>query len=214
MSITDLSEELQGFRAPLETSLFGELLRSGKSVLLANEDTRGLQDLVWADLPGLHTIALCVSNVHGRPYGALYALYSRRKVGHIEVELLELLAAHAGVAIGNALSSTAAQGKTFELAGPEVLTMLQLNQRIAAAQGRSRSFAELPDAVAGLIAALPGTPISGDQLKLLKAGSAASGTLPGLDDLGVTARPLGLFLDRWMVRFCKNGRFGGKTAHA
>lgn len=118
------------------------------------------------------------------------------------------------VAIGNALSSTAAQGKTFELAGPEVLTMLQLNQRIAAAQGRSRSFAELPDAVAGLIAALPGTPISGDQLKLLKAGSAASGTLPGLDDLGVTARPLGLFLDRWMVRFCKNGRFGGKTAHA
>ena len=104
VSITDLSEELQGFRAPLETSLFGELLRSGKSVLLANEDTRGLQDLVWADLPGLHTIALCVSNVHGRPYGALYALYSRRKVGHIEVELLELLAAHAGVAIGNALA--------------------------------------------------------------------------------------------------------------
>ena len=104
VSITDLSEELQGFRAPLETSLFGELLRSGKSVLLANEDTRGLQDLVWADLPGLHTIALCVSNVHGRPYGALYALYSRRKVGHIEIELLELLAAHAGVAIGNALA--------------------------------------------------------------------------------------------------------------
>ncbi|MCY9786519.1 PAS domain S-box protein [Nocardiopsis sp. EMB25] len=104
VSLTDLSDRLQGFSAPLETSLFGELLRSGKSVLLANEDTRGLQDLVWADLPGLHTIALCVSNVHGRPYGALYALYSQRKVGHVELELLELLAAHAGVAIGNAMA--------------------------------------------------------------------------------------------------------------
>lgn len=104
VSLSELPENLHGFSAPLETSLFGELLRSGKSVLLANEDTRGLQDLIWADLPGLHTIALCVSNVHGRPYGALYALYSRRKVGHVELELLELLAAHAGVAIGNALA--------------------------------------------------------------------------------------------------------------
>src|SRR5699024_1873428 len=104
VSLSELSENLHGFSAPLESSLFGELLRSGKSVLLANEDTRGLQDLIWADLPGLHTIALCVSNVHGRPYGALYALYSRRKVGHVELELLELLAAHAGVAIGNALA--------------------------------------------------------------------------------------------------------------
>ncbi|OOC56069.1 MULTISPECIES: PAS domain S-box protein [Nocardiopsis] len=104
VSISELSEELRGFSSALDESLFGELLRSGKSVLLANEDTRGLQDLVWADLPGLHTIALGVSNVHGRPYGALYALYSQRKVGHVELELLELLAAHAGVAIGNALA--------------------------------------------------------------------------------------------------------------
>ncbi|WP_028648574.1 PAS domain S-box protein [Nocardiopsis sp. CNT312] len=104
VSLTELSDGLQGYSAPLETSLFGELLRSGKSVLLASEDTRGLQDLVWADLPGLHTIGLAVSNVHGRPYGALYALYSRRKVGYIELELLELLAAHAGVAIGNAMA--------------------------------------------------------------------------------------------------------------
>lgn len=104
VSLTQLSGELYGFSASLETSLFGELLRSGKSVLLANSDTRSLEDLIWADLPGLHTIALCVSNAQGRPYGALYALYSRRKVGHVELELLELLASHAGVAIGNAMA--------------------------------------------------------------------------------------------------------------
>lgn len=122
------------------------------------------------------------------------------------------------VAIANALGSVAAQGKTFELAGPEVITMLELNERIAKAQGRSRTFAELPDAVSGLIAAttgwLPGAPISSDQLKLLQAGSVASDSAPGLADLGVTPRPLGLFLDRWMVRFRKHGRFGTKTASA
>ena len=38
----------------------------------------------------------------GRPYGALYALYSGRKVGHVDLELLELLAGHASVALSNA----------------------------------------------------------------------------------------------------------------
>ncbi len=104
VSLTQLSDHLHGYTAPLESSLFGELLRSGKTVLLATDDTRSLDDLIWTDLEGLHTIALGVSNVQGRPYGALYALYSRRKVGHIELELLELFAAHAGVALGNAMA--------------------------------------------------------------------------------------------------------------
>jgi NADH dehydrogenase len=120
-------------------------------------------------------------------------------------------------AIVNALADPVTHGgKTYELAGPEVITMLELNQRIAAAQGRSRCFAVLPDSVSGLIASatgwLPGAPITSDQLTILKAGSIATGTLPGIADLGVTPRPLGLFLDRWMMRFRKNGRFGNKYA--
>lgn len=105
-------------------------------------------------------------------------------------------------------------GKTFELAGPEVLSMLDLNQRIARAAERDRTFIELPDGISGLIAALPGTPISTDQLKLLQAGNTASGTLPGLAQLGITPRPLELFLDRWMVPFRNHGRFGTKTVAA
>ncbi|KQM21606.1 complex I NDUFA9 subunit family protein [Novosphingobium sp. Leaf2] len=120
-------------------------------------------------------------------------------------------------AIASALADPAAHGgKVYELAGPEVVTMLDFNRRIAAAQGRSRSFAELPDAVSSLIASatgwLPGAPITSDQFALLKAGSVATGTVPGITDLGVTPRPLGLFLDRWMTRFRKNGRFGNKYA--
>lgn len=104
VSLTNLSENLRGFTTSLESSLFGELLRSGKTVMLATDDTRSLDDLIWTDLTGLHTIAVGVSRVGGEPYGALYALYSKRKVGHVELELLELLAGHAGVALGNAMA--------------------------------------------------------------------------------------------------------------
>lgn len=107
-------------------------------------------------------------------------------------------------------------GKTYELAGPEVVTMLDLHRRIAKAQNRRRTFLELPDFVSGAIATAigwaPGAPITADQWALLRAGSVAGGKLPGLKAFGIVPRPLGLFLDRWMVRFRKHGRFGGRTA--
>jgi PAS domain S-box-containing protein len=103
-SVCGLPESLRGRTADLRTSLVGELLRSGRTVMLATADTRSLDGLIWSELEGLHTIALGVSNVHGRPYGALYALFSGHKAGHIELELLELFAGHAGVVVGNAVS--------------------------------------------------------------------------------------------------------------
>ena len=131
-----------------------------------------------------------------------------------EARLQPVFVDDAAAAVASAIANPQTfGGKTFELVGPEVLTMLELNRRITAAQGRTRHFIELPDAISGLIAALPGTPISRDQLALLKAGNVGTG-LPGLKALGITARPLGLFLDRWMVRFRKHGRFGDKRGLA
>jgi len=113
----------------------------------------------------------------------------------------------------NALADPAAHGgKTYELAGPEQVTMDELHRRIATAQGRERAFLPVPDALSGLFAALPGAPMNGDQWRMLKQGNVAGGALPGLKELGVTPRPLGLFLDRWMTRYRKHGRFGAKSA--
>ncbi len=98
-------------------------------------------------------------------------------------------------------------GKTYELAGPDVLTMQQLHQAIADAQGRHRMFIPVPDGLSALFAALPGTPMTSDQWQMLKLGNVATGTLPGIAKLGVTPKPLSLFLDKWMVRFRKHGRF-------
>jgi signal transduction histidine kinase len=102
VSMDGLPTALRGRTADLTTSMVGELMRSGKTVMMATSESGRFDDTIWSALPGLHTVTLSLSHVGGRPYGALYALYSRRKVGHVELELLELLAGHASVALSNA----------------------------------------------------------------------------------------------------------------
>jgi NADH dehydrogenase len=106
------------------------------------------------------------------------------------------------------------RGRTYELAGPEVFTMADLHRRIASAQGRERALLPVPDALGALFVALPGTPMNSEQWKLLQRGSVAAGDLPGIAELGITPRPLSLFLDRWMARYRKRGRFGDKREPA
>jgi uncharacterized protein YbjT (DUF2867 family) len=107
-------------------------------------------------------------------------------------------------------------GKVYEIAGPQVISMLEFNRKIANAVERKAFFVELPDAVSGAFAKftgwLPGAPITQDQWHLLKAGNVASGKLPGLKALGISPRPLELFLDRWLVRYRKHGRFADKAS--
>jgi NADH dehydrogenase len=105
-------------------------------------------------------------------------------------------------------------GKTYELGGPEQLTMMEIHQRIAAAQGRKRRFIAVPDGLSATFAALPGTPMSRDQWTLLKAGNVVAEGALRLADLGIAARPLGLFLDKWMLRYRKHGRFGAANERA
>lgn len=117
-------------------------------------------------------------------------------------------------AIANAVTDPQAHGgKTFELGGPEKLTMLELNRKIAAAQGRNRHFIAMPDVLSAAFATMPLTPMSRAQWGLLKRGNSVSGKYPGLAALGIESRPLSLFLDKWMLRFRKHGRFGlGQSA--
>jgi len=98
-------------------------------------------------------------------------------------------------------------GKTYELGGPEQLTMMNLHQRIADAERRERTFVPMPDFVSGLFAAMPLTPMSSDQWNLLKTGNVVSGNAKGFKQLGIEPKPLDLFLGKWMNRYRKHGRF-------
>ena len=103
-------------------------------------------------------------------------------------------------------------GKTYEIGGPDVLTMAELHHWIADAIGRDPAFVPMPDAMGAALASvgfLPFAPITGDQWKMLQKDALANGE--GLAALGIVPTPLGAVAPGWLVRYRRNGRFGGKA---
>ena len=112
---------------------------------------------------------------------------------------------------GAALDPEAFAGRTFELAGPEVLTMAELVRRIARMIGAEPGFVELPDSLSALIARfgfLPGAPITMDQWKMLQRDNVAAAGAEGLAEMGVQPTPIGAAAPVWLVRYRRAGRFG------
>ena len=119
--------------------------------------------------------------------------------------------------VGDAVTAAMADGaqfggRTFELGGPDVMTMMELHQWIARMIGRQRSFVALPDAAGALLAALPGAPISRDQWKLLQRDSIVGDGAEGLQAIGITPTPLAAVAPGWLVKYQRAGRFAQPTA--
>ena len=94
-------------------------------------------------------------------------------------------------AVVNSLHAAAPAGPVIECAGPEVMTLKQIVQRIGEMAGCRRPVLALPEAVGMLQAAvmgcLPGEPMmSRDNVLSMRVPNVASGTLPGLAALGIT----------------------------
>jgi uncharacterized protein YbjT (DUF2867 family) len=106
-------------------------------------------------------------------------------------------------------------GETFELGGPEVLTMLELNRWIAKAIGRDPVFAPVPDFAAELLAKmtgwLPGAPITMDQFRMLGSDNVVTGK-DGLAAFGIAPTPLDAVAEDWLDIYRKHGRFGQASA--
>ena len=94
-------------------------------------------------------------------------------------------------AVVNSLYAAAAAGPVIECAGPEVMTLKQIVQRVGTMAGCRRPVLALPEAAGMLQAAvmgwLPGEPMmSRDNVLSMRVPNVASGTLPGLAALGIT----------------------------
>ena len=94
-------------------------------------------------------------------------------------------------AVVNSLYAAAATGPVVECAGPEVMTLKQIVQRVGTLAGCRRPVLALPEAAGMLQAAvmgwLPGEPMmSRDNVLSMRVPNVASGTLPGLAALGIT----------------------------
>lgn len=95
-------------------------------------------------------------------------------------------------------------GKTYEIAGPRELTLAELVRLAGRVAGCERPVLPLPHALATLQAlfmeCLPGEPLlSRDNLASLSVPNVASGTLPGLAELGLQPAALEAVLPTYLA---------------
>jgi NADH dehydrogenase len=121
--------------------------------------------------------------------------------------------ADAAVAV---LDRPEAEGKVYELGGPEILTFRQLMELLLKEIRRSRLLLPVQAAFAApaayFLEFLPDPPLTRDQVALLQIDNVVTTGMPGLAELGVVPTTLDLILPTYLDRFRKGGRFAPVTA--
>jgi uncharacterized protein YbjT (DUF2867 family) len=106
-------------------------------------------------------------------------------------------------------------GKTYEIGGPQVMSMIELHRAIVDLSGQNPEIVALPDFVGDLMSRfgwLPGAPLTRDQWLMLSQDNVASGKLPGLEAFGIRPTPLGAVGPEWLGRF-RGNRFGERRVN-
>ncbi len=104
-------------------------------------------------------------------------------------------------------------GKTYEISGPQVMTMIELHRAIVELSGLTPEIVALPDFVGDLMSRfgwLPGAPLTRDQWLMLSQDNVTSGKHPGLEAFGIRPTPLAAVGSEWLDRFGGN-RFAGRS---
>jgi NADH dehydrogenase len=107
-----------------------------------------------------------------------------------------------------------ASAETYELGGPDILTMREIYVFLNRETGRNKRLIDVPDAAARLLArfgSLPGAPITMDQYRMLGRDNVADPALPGLDALGIEPTALAAVAGQWLGRYRPGGRFAPKA---
>lgn len=108
-------------------------------------------------------------------------------------------------------------GKTYELGGPQVLTMRELMEWIDATIGWNRHLVDVPDSVGGFAASafgwLPGAPITSDQWLMLQRDNIVTPGSEGLRQFGISPTPLAAVAEGWLTAYRRGGRFAIKQPY-
>jgi NADH dehydrogenase len=108
-------------------------------------------------------------------------------------------------AIVHGLDDPATAGQTFECAGPRILTLAELVSMAGRWSGHERRIVRLPASI-GMLQAwtlewLPGAPLlSRDNLRSMQVPNIATGDLPGLAVLGITAADIEAVMPTLLAR--------------
>ena len=129
--------------------------------------------------------------------------------------------ADVAAAVADAVDGKTKPGATYELGGPEVLTMREIMEIILATIERQRMLVSLPFGLAKLQALFlqfaPGAfKLTPDQVVLLGSDNVVSAAAKAagltLEGLGISADSLEAIVPQYLWRFRKSGQFHHKGA--
>ena len=120
-------------------------------------------------------------------------------------------------AVAHAVDDASAAGKTYELGGPEVMTLKEIQELVLRETNKDRALLPLPWAAAGLIGAFAeplgwfgiAPPLTRDQVTLLKADNVVADGAAGLTALGVQPTGIEAVAPTYLWRYRKGGQFAG-----
>jgi len=120
--------------------------------------------------------------------------------------------------LGQAIATAALEprrfaGRTYEIGGAQVMSMVDLHRAILDLTGQKPDLMPVPDLFGNLLSYLgflPGAPLTRDQWLMLQRDNVPSGDLPGLEAFGINPTPLGAVGYEWLGRFHKGGKFAGR----
>jgi len=142
-------------------------------------------------------------------------------IGGGETKLQPVYVGDVATAVANAVDGKTRNGATYELGGPEVLTMREIMQIILDITDRKRMLAPLPFALAKFQALFlqfaPGAfKLTGDQVELLKSDNVVSDAAKAdgltLQGLGITPDSMEAIAPQYLWRFRPAGQFQRKDA--
>ena len=106
------------------------------------------------------------------------------------------------------------RGRTYELGGPETVTLREIYERVFTHTRRRRGLVSLPWGVAklqaGFMGVLPHPPLTPDQVESLKTDNVVTPGALTLGDLGIAPTGMGLILPQYLAHYAPGGRFGDK----
>jgi uncharacterized protein YbjT (DUF2867 family) len=142
-------------------------------------------------------------------------------IGGGETKMQPVYVGDVATAVADAVDGMAKPGATYELGGPEVLTMREIMQWICKITGRDRALVSLPFGLAKLQATFlqfaPGAlKLTPDQVALLRSDNVVSDAAKAagltLEGLGIAADSMEAIAPQYLWRFRATGQFQKKSA--
>jgi len=120
--------------------------------------------------------------------------------------------------LANAIATAAVNpaiyaGQTFEIGGPQVMTMEDMYRACARSAGREPELLDMPNAASAFLSwfgFLPGAPLNRDQWKMLQHDNMPAKKSKGLEAFGIEPTALGAVAPDWLIRFRPGGRWAAR----